>query len=759
MNMNGLNGRVTIFLRYILSFLVVVIIPLLIFLLFIYPYVMKVLTNKVMEGDLEVISHVENAATLQFQNIYRIPVEISNNRTLARYNLTSSNYNALLGIEELAKYLNTNSFVFNVLLYWRGDNRFFSNKAIFDMTEIGHPGLFYYYPHWKHQDFLREIDTVITPSGPVVRPAEPVYYYGTKYYLVTFVFSLPRTIKVSSGTLLIFVEEKTIHQLIKSSSPQNDSNIIIVSDKGKIITALKKDRIAYTKETKEIIQKVRNKGSTIYNINREKYIVSYVQAQNGWKYLSLTPLISAQKELVKLRTLVVMIFLIIIALEVFIIYYAMKANYYPIQSMVRVAREVVGSEKTQGMNEYDLIKAASKNISVTKEDAKRIELESPAFSERNSFLYEIINGNIKSPEKLQERQSSTDLVFLYHTFGVFIISIHTEKTTDRMRLKKFLLEYEQQSVDGVQAFFLTDIQAQKVIAVSSQKNGKVLTGYLEQLQERIQNEFNCRIFIGVGEIKDELTNLYQSYNEAFAAIDYLDMKKSRAIIFHHQIPINLNKAIEKNFPADRIYLLDFAVLKSDIMQIRKSIKGIILIMTNEDTPVYMIRLIYYSVINILIRGLMRFESVKDERKLGIASSSLFVDSCTLDQLVNLIQETTDKMCELMIDSSRTIRNSLICEIIDYVEANFMDPEFSIQVVAEHFNMTPSNFSHYFKNNTQHNFKEYVDYLRINKAKQLLTGTSDSIEEIAQIVCYSNASNFSRGFKKIVGVTPGEYRKN
>ena len=72
-------------------------------------------------------------------------------------------------------------------------------------------------------------------------------------------------------------------------------------------------------------------------------------------------------------------------------------------------------------------------------------------------------------------------------------------------------------------------------------------------------------------------------------------------------------------------------------------------------------------------------------------------------------------------------------------------------------MSASAFSRSFKEIIGKNFKEYVDELRILRARELLTGSDLPIEAIALQVGYENVSSFYRFFKKYTGVAPGIYR--
>lgn len=64
----------------------------------------------------------------------------------------------------------------------------------------------------------------------------------------------------------------------------------------------------------------------------------------------------------------------------------------------------------------------------------------------------------------------------------------------------------------------------------------------------------------------------------------------------------------------------------------------------------------------------------------------------------------------------------------------------------------------FKEAFGENFGDFVQQLRINKAKRLLIESDISQQEIANLVGYSNSITFGRMFKRVVGMTPGEYRK-
>ncbi len=84
---------------------------------------------------------------------------------------------------------------------------------------------------------------------------------------------------------------------------------------------------------------------------------------------------------------------------------------------------------------------------------------------------------------------------------------------------------------------------------------------------------------------------------------------------------------------------------------------------------------------------------------------------------------------------------------------------SLQWIAQHFHVSVSYVSHKIKEDTGLSFTTYVNTVKTKQAKELLEMTGSSISQIAVALGYSDASYFSRVFKKIAGRSPEGYRKD
>jgi len=72
-------------------------------------------------------------------------------------------------------------------------------------------------------------------------------------------------------------------------------------------------------------------------------------------------------------------------------------------------------------------------------------------------------------------------------------------------------------------------------------------------------------------------------------------------------------------------------------------------------------------------------------------------------------------------------------------------------------MSESHFSHQVKALLGVAPKTYVREQRIAHARELLHSTALSVEEIAALLGYDAPTSFFRAFKRVTGITPGEFR--
>lgn len=103
-------------------------------------------------------------------------------------------------------------------------------------------------------------------------------------------------------------------------------------------------------------------------------------------------------------------------------------------------------------------------------------------------------------------------------------------------------------------------------------------------------------------------------------------------------------------------------------------------------------------------------------------------------------------------------NRTVFEVKKHIQKNFWDENLSAAALAEHVYLTPTYLSAMFKKVTGKTISEYIIKVRIEKSKEYLKDSQLKLFEVARNVGYNDANYYAKAFKKLVGLTPSEYRE-
>ncbi|WP_262680574.1 AraC family transcriptional regulator [Paenibacillus sp. J5C2022] len=104
-----------------------------------------------------------------------------------------------------------------------------------------------------------------------------------------------------------------------------------------------------------------------------------------------------------------------------------------------------------------------------------------------------------------------------------------------------------------------------------------------------------------------------------------------------------------------------------------------------------------------------------------------------------------------------VMDASVIMAMEYVQKHY-DQDISLGLLADMLGISELQLSLAFKREVGLTYTDYVIALRIDKAKELLRRTDMKVAEIAERMRYNNAQNFIRMFKRVEGMTPGEYRR-
>ena len=133
-------------------------------------------------------------------------------------------------------------------------------------------------------------------------------------------------------------------------------------------------------------------------------------------------------------------------------------------------------------------------------------------------------------------------------------------------------------------------------------------------------------------------------------------------------------------------------------------------------------------------------------------------STSVDEIFSLhstmFHDFTSRMQELLRAQNYSLP---VHQVMEYVSRHLQEP-LTVEKLAVVAQRTPSYLSTLFKKETGLSLSGYIRRERIDMARQLLRYTDYSCLEIAEYLCFSSDSHFSKVFRECTGFTPTDYRR-
>ncbi len=135
------------------------------------------------------------------------------------------------------------------------------------------------------------------------------------------------------------------------------------------------------------------------------------------------------------------------------------------------------------------------------------------------------------------------------------------------------------------------------------------------------------------------------------------------------------------------------------------------------------------------------------QRVNSKNANILTESVLLHTLSYISEE-----CE----ESKSKSESVLDNIISYVNNNYTDTSVSLKKIADIFAYNEKYLSHLFKENMKMNFSQYLTRLRIRRAIEFIGNGARNIDAISLGCGYKDPVYFAKVFKKNMHVTPREY---
>jgi two-component system response regulator YesN len=375
---------------------------------------------------------------------------------------------------------------------------------------------------------------------------------------------------------------------------------------------------------------------------------------------------------------------------------------------------------------------------------------------REKFLLRLVMGGVSSVEAIEQGQR----------LGLHIVSKFYLVLLIKIELRDTKIPYDYHEYQKVEQLILGLIgNNQNVLYTKKELEELVLIlkgDDLEQVQQEGaflanlirqegQSKASCNLIVEMGQPQQRIGDIHHSFSEAFVKAkniaEYSHIKKSIGSSEQAEMLKFEHAALEDylkfgnlqeidNFFAAYLQSISDAALRSELVKNYRLMDIVLTVsqfISNLGGNVEQIAPDINNIEKLLING-PTIEQMNRELRDLIARAISFRDSQTKPERSILIQ------------GARA-----------YIDNNFSNPELHMNEVAAKFNFSTSYFSTVFSQEIGETFRNYLNNLRIERAKELLRTTNLKCSEIACQCGYNDAHYFSTIFKQKTSLSPEQFR--
>lgn len=595
--------------------------------------------------------------------------------------------------------------------------------------------------------------------------------YKTTEESTDFIYSFPlkETGVKPEAFLVIKLKNDAFLNVISKSVATEESNVCIVDKFDNVILNNQKYR-------KDI------EGYELYSTNgaikRGGFVTIVAKSEyNSWKYIAEVPVNVINERMKDARRLLWYLSGFSLILVAVVISYFLKKNYSGLMSVVNTAISVLPNEDNVEMNEYDII---SNVLSDYQRHVRLLDnFRYGKFkSERDKILYKLIRDDFSNTvlTELQKYKVKFD------TDTFLLIQIVPTESED-IELE-YSAEYDERITanESISSFILSNILEELLSEYSSvycindtdsffifinlnkydgEKYREKLVEAFRYTDDFVKLNFGLSFNAFVSSEYISLKNTHEAYAQIVKVKKYCTSQGFSGVVFCDDLLENAGNI--KSYKKNVFHIFEF-IRQGDIESAKKALETVFNVL-QEDESIYDTQIFAFTICYAAIDTIAEVsagevsssvaEIIDDINKIAFSSTHT---ECLHEELLNLIVKIANVVGHGTEDSADGDDSDFIDKVKRYIDENYKNPDFYIKTIGEHFNKTPYYISNCFKNREKSGILNYISMLRIESAKELIKNTDNTLADIAESVGFNNFRNFNRTFKKIEGITPGQFRK-
>lgn len=749
------------FVRFLLSYLLVLLIPIVIGANE-YVKTEKVLVDDATEQNLQMLKMSQEMADRLFLEVKDAVSALSVDtdvlgliQSVGDAPTPEQLYRFSVMRNNLQRYTGLNKLFYDIHLYFGSSRSVVTSRTSFDLRQSdirvgGRP----------YDDWIRDVSK--RDSQERFYSLDGVALDGAARSLIAYVSPLPAGYQGNvQGAVVIWIDQDDITGIFRSTIAKNGGFAYIADSRGQILAPALADRSV--RERPVVVPAGSETGSSFRDVDGERMLVSYSQsAQTGWSFIAAVPARVVLAKADYIKRMIVDITLITLALGLIAALVMAYRNSKPLAELMETMKEFVNRDSGRRFNVYEVLQNTLRDIIQSNVALhSRVEEQQPLI--RTALLEKLMKGDYRTETAAAEALKRAKVSLAGDRCFAIVARSNPEDAPHAPAsggepAGALILEPLARILDGFDCLLAASgHKAEALVTVDGGRAEECLELLRMRLEEHrawFTGERGVLAAVGIGRPADGLHEAWRSYNEASQALYYHVSGEGGFVVWYEHVALGSNH-----------YYYPLAIEQKLIHTVK-----------NGDL----------EGLDQLIRHIEERNVV--ERRLSASTMRhLFAEiRGTVDKLLEQLEYGTDSFPQLdakleglrlhegepqgsalkaalrtigahMADAKKNKTNRMVDEMMQIIHDRYRDPGFGLTALASHFKWSEPLMSVFFKERAGENFSDYVEKLRMEHACELLHRTDKSIAEIALETGYSSDKTFRRAFKRVTGVQPTTYR--
>ncbi|BFT72653.1 AraC family transcriptional regulator [Paenibacillus sp. P36] len=694
-------------------------------------------------------------------------------------------FHPLFANEALQRGIKGNEFEFNLQVSQFFSTFQYNHKQILDISMYikdnyllsSSYGLFKIAPVYDHN---RLNDAMVSPkelewTNSVFRIRENDEASG-----VTFICKLPLQAPNPIGLMLVRMDQKVFQDSLQRSTVYPGQMTVIVDQEGKTVAASS----AFTLPS-ELLNTIRHRNISDhklnYNWNNRNYLVTTLTSRyTGWQYIDLIPTQELNAKSAGIGVITAIVLVVVLLLAFVLTLLGTQWIYRPIANLMNYLNREASLGNNEGEDEMGFMKQSWQALKhETSQLQHQLSMQLPML--RESFVMQMLHGHY-----LHYSQSELEQLFMRYglphqtRFAVFIMTYDRSgpangRFFDQDRdlvifaMKNIIMDMVQTNVRPILGVTVNCLNDQLAVLLWQHEEAdhqiaqetletweNSVKAFVEELRNVLANYLRLPVTAGLGVGTSEIGHLPLVYRQALSALT------SRLVVGGEQVIAPDNDFIKSNeeyrYPIELERHYEESLKQGDLQEAERMLHEFSKYVIGATHVAKVIQMSYTQLLGTTIRTMYL---------LGIEPDTVFKGEEPYDYLRKFqnmddlnrwfLQHLITPIVQFVRNKTNIEHEQIIVKVTAYIHENYHQ-DISQDQCARNFGVSRTHLSKLFKKFKQIAFSDYLTHVRIEKAKELLCETDIPVADISEKVGYLHTQNFIRVFKKMEGITPGQFRE-